>query len=150
ELTGINVLKGLGLLLAKQQQKAEIRCGIIDFKDHDGTLDTTTVYIDTSNVLITGRGHINLGSEAIELALAGDPKKFSILRLRSPIAVGGTMLHPTFGVQPAKLAGQAGAALALGTLLTPVAAALAFIDPGLAKDKDCSTVLAQAKAGVSN
>ncbi|GAC1307963.1 MAG: AsmA family protein [Steroidobacteraceae bacterium] len=150
ELTGINVLKGLGLLLAKQQQKAEIRCGIIDFKDHDGTLDTTTVYIDTSNVLITGRGHINLGSEAIELALAGDPKKFSILRLRSPIAVGGTMLHPTFGVQPAKLAGQAGAAVALGTLLTPVAAALAFVDPGLAKDKDCSTVLAQAKAGVSN
>jgi len=33
-------------------------------------------------------------------------------------------------------------------LLTPVAAALAFIDPGLAKDKDCSTVLSQAHEGV--
>jgi hypothetical protein len=39
-------------------------------------------------------------------------------------------------------------AAALGTLLTPVAAALAFIDPGLAKNKDCSNVLAEAAAGV--
>jgi len=28
--------------------------------------------------------------------------------------------------------------------LTPAAAALAFIDPGLAKNKDCSDVFAQA------
>jgi len=33
-------------------------------------------------------------------------------------------------------------------VLTPAAAALAFVDPGLAKDRDCSTVLAQAQAGV--
>jgi hypothetical protein len=43
-----------------------------------------------------------------------------------------------------------GEAVALGALLTPAAAALAFVDPGLAKNKDCSTVLAQADAGVKN
>jgi AsmA family protein len=53
------------------------------------------------------------------------------------------------GIKADKRAEQAGVATVLGTLLTPVAAALAFIDPGLAKDKDCSTVLAQADAGVS-
>jgi hypothetical protein len=37
----------------------------------------------------------------------------------------------------------------LAVLLTPAAAAIAFIDPGLAKDKDCSTVLAQANAGIT-
>jgi hypothetical protein len=35
-------------------------------------------------------------------------------------------------------------------MLTPAAAAIAFIDPGLAKNKDCTTVLAQAQAGVQN
>jgi uncharacterized protein involved in outer membrane biogenesis len=149
ELTGINVLRGLGLLLAKGQSQTEIRCGIVDFKDRQGRLDTTTVYVDTSNVLITGRGTIDLSSENLNLALQGDPKKLRLLRLRSPISLHGTLLHPAVGIKADKLAEQAGVAMALGVLLTPAAAAIAFIDPGLAKDKDCSTVLAQANAGIS-
>jgi uncharacterized protein involved in outer membrane biogenesis len=147
ELTGINVLKGLGLLLAKGQPQTEIRCGIVDFQDRDGSLTSTTVFIDTTNVLITGRGDINLRSEDLNLALQGDPKKVRLLRLRSPIMLQGTLLHPDVGINAGKLAEQAGAAAVLGVLLTPAAAALAFIDPGLAKNKDCSTVLAQADAG---
>jgi hypothetical protein len=54
------------------------------------------------------------------------------------------------GIKVSKLAEQAGVATALAALLTPVAAAIAFIDPGLAKNKDCSTVLEQATAGVQN
>jgi uncharacterized protein involved in outer membrane biogenesis len=150
ELTGINVLQGLGLLITKEQKKTDIRCSILDFKDHDGTLNTTTVYVDTSNVLITGRGDINMRDEDIKLSLQGDPKHIRLIRLRSPIVVGGTLLHPTIGLNAGKLAEQAGIAAALGTLLTPAAAALAFVDPGLAKNKDCSTVLAQAQAGVQN
>lgn len=150
ELTGINVVKGLGLLLAKNEQKTGIRCGIVDFKDHGGRLDTTTVYVDTSTVLITGRGDIDLGAEDIRLALQGNPKHPSFVRLRTPIELGGTLLHPTVGVKAGNLAAQAGAAAALGALLTPAAAILAFVDPGLAKDKDCSTVLQQAGAGVAD
>jgi uncharacterized protein involved in outer membrane biogenesis len=150
ELTGINVLKALGLLLSKEEGKTDIRCGIIDFKDHQGSFNTTTVYVDTTNVLITGRGKIDLGSEDIDLALQGDPKKIRLIRLRSPISLHGTLAKPGVGLKADKLAEQVGAATALGILLTPAAAALAFIDPGLAKDKDCSTVLAQADAGVKN
>jgi AsmA family protein len=36
---------------------------------------------------------------------------------------------------------QTGAAVALGTLLTPVAALLAFVDKGLAKDANCAAVI---------
>jgi uncharacterized protein involved in outer membrane biogenesis len=150
ELTGINVLKALGLLLAKGQNQTEIRCGIVDFKAHQGSLNTTTVYVDTTNVLITGRGKIDLKDEEIDLALQGDPKKLRLLRLRSPISLHGTLLHPAVGIKADKLAEQGGVAAALGILLTPVAAAIAFIDPGLAKNKDCSTVLAQANAGVAD
>ena len=150
ELTGINVLKALGLLISKEEGKADIRCSIIDFKDHKGSLNTTTVYVDTTNVLITGRGKINFADEKIDLALQGDPKKVRFLRLRSPIELNGTLAKPAVGLQASKLAEQAGIAVGLGVLLTPAAAALAFIDPGLAKDKDCSTVIEQADAGVRN
>jgi len=44
ELTGINVLKVLGLLLANGQGQTEIRCGIVDFKDRQGLLGSTTVF----------------------------------------------------------------------------------------------------------
>ena len=150
ELTGINVLKGLGLLLQKDQTNAEIRCAIVDFKDQNGVLNTTTVFVDTSTVLITGRGNINLDTEAMDLALQGDPKKVALLRLRAPIKLGGTLDHPKVGIQAGKLAEQVGVAAALGTLLTPAAAALAFIDPGLGKSKDCADVMALAAAGVKN
>jgi hypothetical protein len=144
ELTGINVINGLGLLLSEKQKETEIRCGVVDFQAQKGMLDSKSVFIDTTNVLITGRGDVNLKDEKLDLTLQGDPKKIRLLRLRSPITLHGTLLHPVVGVKADKLIAQAGIAVALGTLLTPVAAALALIDPGLAKNKDCSAVLAQA------
>jgi hypothetical protein len=70
--------------------------------------------------------------------------------LRSPITLHGTLLHPKIGVKAENLAVQAGVAAALGTLLTPFAAALAYIDPGLAKNKDCTAVIAEVHADASD
>jgi uncharacterized protein involved in outer membrane biogenesis len=144
ELTGINVINGLGLLLSEKQKDTGIRCGIVDFQAQKGMLDSKSVFIDTTNVLITGRGNVDLRDEKLDLTLQGDPKKLRLLRLRSPITLHGTLLHPALGVKAGQLIAQTGIAVALGTLLTPAAAALALIDPGLAKNKDCSAVLAQA------
>jgi uncharacterized protein involved in outer membrane biogenesis len=143
ELTGIDVTRGLGLLLGDKNQKAQIRCSVMDFQALQGTLDEKTFFVDTTDVLISGRGNINLQDEKLDLELKGDPKHIRFTRLRSPITLGGTLAHPTVGVDIKKLAGQAGVAAALGTLLTPVAAVIAFIDPGLAKDKDCASALSQ-------
>ena len=135
ELTGINVARGLGLLLAKDQQKTELRCGVAAFEADSGQLTAKTIVMDTSNVLITGGGDINLENEQIDLAVQGDPKKFRMLRVRTPIKVGGTFLKPHVGVEPVKTILQAGAGTVLATLLTPVAAVLAFIDPGTCQER---------------
>lgn len=145
ELTGIDVTKGLGLLLSKDQPTTDVRCGVLDFQADQGTLKSQSVFIDTTNVLITGRGSIDLKNENLDLSLQGDPKKVRFFRLRSPITLHGTLLHPAVGVKADKLLAQAGVATALGVLLTPFAAALALIDPGLAKNKDCAAVIAEAQ-----
>ena len=150
ELTGIDVFKGLGLVLSDKQPNVAVRCGVIDFEAQQGALNARSVFIDTTTVLITGRGHINLGDERLDLSLQGDPKKVRFFRLRTPITLHGTLLHPAIGVKVQDLAAQAGIAVALGTLLTPFAAALAYIDPGLAKNKDCSAVMAEAQADVND
>ena len=68
------------------------------------------------------------------------------MRLRTPIKVGGHLRKPSVGVDPGKTAGQAGIAAALGALIAPLAAVVAFVDPGLAEDADCSALFAEAKA----
>jgi len=145
ELTGVNVAKSLGLALTRDQQQVELRCGVVKFQAEQGQLNAKTMIIDTSNVLITGRGDVNLATERLDLALHGDPKKLRLVRLHSPIRVGGSLSKPQIGISPEKALLQAGAGTVLGTLLTPVAAILAFIDPGLAKDANCSALLADAR-----
>jgi uncharacterized protein involved in outer membrane biogenesis len=145
ELTGIDIARGLGLLLAHNQQEAGIRCGVANFQAQHGVLKAKDIVFDTDTVLITGKGDIDLRSEKLDLTMNGQPKKFRFFRIKSPIALGGTLRKPSIGLKPGNTPAQAGVAVALGTLLTPVAAALAFIDPGLAKSADCSALLNEAK-----
>jgi hypothetical protein len=150
ELTGINVTRGLGLLLTKNDAKTAIRCGVLDFQAQKGTLEAKTVFVDTTDVLITGRGDIDLNTEALNLSLRGEPKKLRFTRVRAPITLKGTLEHPSVGIDAGKLAEQGAVATALGALLTPFAAVIAFVDPGLAKNKDCAASVAQAGEPVSN
>jgi AsmA family protein len=143
ELTGIDVARGMGLILTKNEQNTEVRCGVANFTANQGDLKATTFVIDTKNVLVTGQGQIDLKDEKIDLSLRGQPKKARILRLRTPITVRGTLLQPKIGLQAGKLAAQTGGAVALGALLTPVAALLAFVDGGLAKDANCAALIGQ-------
>jgi uncharacterized protein involved in outer membrane biogenesis len=145
ELTGIDLSRGLGLILTKDESKTDIRCGVANFRAAGGELKASTFVIDTTNVLVTGQGAINLKDETLDLSLQGKPKKARMLRLRTPITLRGTLLHPKIGVQPGKLAAQTGGAVALGALLTPLAAVLAFVDGGLAKDANCSALIGEAK-----
>ncbi|MGH8131200.1 MAG: AsmA family protein [Steroidobacteraceae bacterium] len=147
ELTGINLLRGLGLLLSQSDETANIRCGVAEFEVNGGRAKAERLVLDTEHVLVIGKGDIDLDEEALDLELSGKPKKLRLGRLRSPITVGGTLRHPAFGIKAEKAAAQGGIAAALGALLGPIAAALAFVDPGLEKDADCVALLAEA--GVS-
>jgi uncharacterized protein involved in outer membrane biogenesis len=148
ELTGINVARGLGLLLTKNETKTSIRCGVVDFQAQKGEMTAKTMFIDTTDVLITGRGDINLDSEALNIAFQGNPKKLRLTRVRTPITVKGTLAHPAVGIDAGKLAEQGAVAAALGTLLTPIAAVIAFIDPGRAKNKDCAASMSDASESI--
>jgi uncharacterized protein involved in outer membrane biogenesis len=143
ELTGIDVARAVGLFLEKDQTQMELRCGAAYFQAEQGQLTVKTLVIDTTDVLITGSGNTNLGTERLDLSLAGHPKKMRLVRLRSPIRVTGSLLKPHVGIEPGKALLQAGTGTVLAALLTPVAAILAFVDPGRAKDANCPDLLGQ-------
>jgi uncharacterized protein involved in outer membrane biogenesis len=144
ELTGIDVAKGLGLLLTKGDEKAAIRCGVAQFKIDDGLMNAENITFDTQDVLIKGSGNVSLGSEELHLEIKGEPKKIRFTRLRTPIEVRGHLADPAFGVDVASTLKQGAVATALGALLTPAAAIIAFVDPGLAKNQNCAAMIADA------
>jgi AsmA family protein len=145
ELTGVDLVRGLGLLLSKNHENTAVRCAIASFRAHEGTLTAQSLLIDTDPVLITGGGEIHLDSETLDLTLRGQPKSRRLLRLDSPVLVGGTLAHPSVGMPPRSSLVQTGKALTLGIVLTPLEV-LGFVDPGLAKNADCAALLAQGSA----
>jgi AsmA family protein len=120
ELTGID-LRGLGLLLSKDQHDTPLRCAVGSFTERDGTLSAQRLIADTEPVLIIGEGRLDLKSEQLDFLLRGYPKSPRFFRFRSPVHVKGTLLKPAFGIEARRLQ---------------------VIDPGRAKDEDCAALIA--------
>ncbi len=150
ELTGINVTKGLGLLLTGDRQRDEIRCGVAQFAVDDGDMKAQTLLVDTSDVVIKGSGEVRLGPEELDLTIQGEPKKLRVGRLRTPVKLNGHLMKPSIGVDVGKTLKQGAIATALGAVVAPIAAVLAFVDPGLAKDQNCSALLEGAQSQKSS
>ncbi len=144
QLTGVDVAAAMGLLLRKGDARDPIRCGVAEFGVQNGTARTQDFVVDTQNMLITGHGEIFLGPERLDLTIQGQPKQIRLVRVRAPVRIRGQLLHPSFGLEVGHALKQGGIAAALG-LLTPLGALLAFVDPGLAKDRDCAQLLAQTQ-----
>jgi len=121
ELTGID-LRGLGLLLTKNKQEVPVRCGIASFQAHDGTLTAGNLVLDTEPVLIAGEGVAHLDTETLDFVLRGYPKSMRFFQLRTPILIGGTLAHPSVGIQAHD-------------------SKMVLIDRGKAQDTDCESLL---------
>jgi uncharacterized protein involved in outer membrane biogenesis len=145
ELTGINVTRGLGLLLSHNQDKIAIRCGVASFHVDNGVARANTFTFDTQTMLVHGRGAVSLRDETLDLELRGQPKRPRLVRLAAPITIRGPWGAPHIGVEAGRAAGQGLVAL-LAAVAAPVATILPFVDPGLAKDADCGMLLAAGTA----
>jgi uncharacterized protein involved in outer membrane biogenesis len=124
ELTGID-LRGLGLMLVNSTEQSTVRCAIADFKAQNGTLTAQNVILDSDRALIRAEGTVQLGSEALGLDIRGQPKKFRLFRLRSPVMLRGTLLRPSIN-------------LAASSALS---SAVQLAKTGTAADADCQTLL---------
>jgi AsmA family protein len=142
-VASLDLTDALGVLF-KTRDETSIRCGVASFAVHNG-LVTATFVVDTDKALITGTGGVHMDSETLDLTLRGRPKNIGLV-LRSAVSIRGTLAHPEIRLIGRDILAQTGAAVALGVVLTPVAAVLAFLNPGLARNADCALLIAQAKA----
>jgi hypothetical protein len=96
--------------------------------------------------VIGGRGGFSFRNESLDLAIEADAKTFSAFSGQSPIGVEGYFAAPSIDPISGELVTRAGIGLGLAALVSPLAAVVAFVDPGDADAVQCGPVLAGARS----
>ncbi|MFV3129914.1 AsmA family protein [Niveispirillum sp. KHB5.9] len=143
EVAGLDAAEAIGRLIGGDEPIA-VRCMVADFGVTKGDMRSRTLVMDTTDTNIGGRLQLDLSKERLDGRLRPKPKDFSPLTARVPILIGGTLKNPQVGVDGGRLAGKGAAAVALGALLTPLAAIIPFLDAGGGEDSPCRTLVGQA------
>jgi AsmA family protein len=144
ELIGMDVAESLGFLLTKDQS-IPIRCIVSDFIVSRGKMTTKVLVIDTTDTNVIGEGQINLRNETADLHLTPYPKDPSLFSARSPLIIKGPFKDLSVYPDPTALAARGAAAVALGVLLTPIAAIIPMVELGLGEDSECRDLITAAK-----
>ena len=146
ELLGVNVSKGLLLLLSENPRQTPIRCAVADFRVTDGIARANRIILDTGVVRVQGSGTVNLKTERLNLTFEGESKKPRLLRLFIPIQISGPLTKPDVSLKTGNAVAQGGLAAVLATVLAPLAVILPFVEPGLADDANCAALVAEGRA----
>jgi uncharacterized protein involved in outer membrane biogenesis len=145
ELLGINVSRGLGLLLTGDRHETPVRCAIADFAVSKGAMQPRHLVLDTGVVVAYGSGSANMNDESLDLKLKGESKEPRLIHVLAPITVTGHFRNPKLGVQATGAAAQAGVAAGLA-ILNPLVALLPFVDLGAAENANCGALLSRAES----
>jgi uncharacterized protein involved in outer membrane biogenesis len=128
EMGGLDLAESLGVLV-KGDNALVLDCALADLTVSAGTLRPRLLVLDTSDSTVWMDGSVSLATETLDLRAVVAPKDFSLLTLRAPLRIQGSLAHPAVTVEKAPLGIKLGSAVLLG-LLNPLAALLPLIDAG--------------------
>lgn len=134
------------LLLVGGDKNVPIQCMVANFKAVEGDFKVQDLVLDTPKVNITGDGNVNFADESLHLRLVSQSKGFSLISLRGPILVTGTLIKPKFKADTKKVATRGAAAVGLAAVTIPVAGLIPLLDFGDKKDSNCAALMDQAKS----
>jgi AsmA family protein len=150
EAAGIDVAQALGVFV-KGDDKLPMQCALAKFDLANGKVMPEVFVIDTKDTTMLIDGDLSLATESLDLRMTAHPHDFSPLALRTPVKVTGTFENPHIRPEAGPLV-KRGAAAAVLSLASPVAALLALVD-FKQKERDVCTaavshVEGAARAGV--
>ncbi|WP_345538136.1 AsmA family protein [Variovorax defluvii] len=125
-----------------------LRCAALAFDVDKGTMHSRSVMMDTEDTVFNATGQADLSKETLDFVVRAQPKDMSILSLRTPLHIGGTLGSPSAGVEAGPLATRGALAVVLGAI-NPLLALAATVETGPGTDADCQEVMATAKRPAS-
>jgi len=145
ELAGLNLANAVFVKVFGDKQ-VKLNCMASDFAVTDGLANVRRFVLDTDSAVVDVTGNVSLAKETLDLDIRPKTKGARIISLRTPLYAKGTFKNPDVGPQKGPLALKAGAAIALATVVAPVAALLPLVNIDKAPDTDCAAIMAQATA----
>jgi uncharacterized protein involved in outer membrane biogenesis len=142
ELVGLDGREILKFLMGGDKD-VRVRCAASSFDVKNGLMSSRAVVLDTTDTVIYGKGSVSFDTEQLDVWLHPYPKDKSILSLRSPINIGGTLGAPKVSPDKKALLARGAAAVALGAI-NPLLALAATIEPGPGEDANCGAILKEA------
>jgi uncharacterized protein involved in outer membrane biogenesis len=128
EAGGLDVAESLGVYFMGDNALA-LNCAVADIAVSAGILRPRLLVLDTLDSTLWVDGTLSLATEKLDLRVVVAPKDFSVLTLRSPLHVTGTLAKPGIQLEKGPLVVKLGAAVLLG-LVNPLAALLPLVDTG--------------------
>lgn len=129
EALGLDVAQALGVLI-RGDHPLPLRCARFDMLARNGVMEPRLAVIDNRDSTVRISGNVNLRDETMALRLVTQPKDWSLISLRTPITVNGTLGQPVVGIEAKNLAGRVLGAVALAAAAGPAAAVIPLIEQG--------------------
>jgi len=136
KLAGLDIGGAVKVLVTGDQQ-IPIRCGMGDFTVRDGIMTTQNLVVDTSDNTLQGQGNLSLKDESLQFQLTSKSKRFSLVSLRGPILVTGTLRNPAIRPDYKRVGLRAVLAVGIGVVAAPVAALVATVQSGRKQEIQC-------------
>ena len=145
EAMGLDVAQALGVLI-RGDHPLPLNCARFDMVASNGVLEPRLAVIDNRDSTVRINGNVNLRDESMALRLVTQPKDWSLISLRTPITVNGTLGKPDVGIEARRLTARVLGAVALGAAAGPAAAVIPLIEQGQKNTEDPCTTQAAASA----
>ncbi|MDB5416445.1 MAG: rane assembly protein AsmA [Rubritepida sp.] len=136
---GNAILSALGL-----PNRTRIECFIADLGMQRGVLNARTVLLDTSDVLITVTGTVDLARERLATRITTESKHMSVGVIPSAILVDGSFTDPRILPEVLEFGMRGGLAAALGIVTLPLAL-LPTIQFGIGDDPRCRGMVGRSQ-----
>lgn len=129
EMAGLDVAESLGVWL-KGDNALAVPCAVADWVGTKGVFHPQPWVLDSSDSTIWVEGSVSLAQETLDLRAVVVPKDFSLLALRTPLRVRGSLAQPVITFDKGRLSLKLAAAWVLATVLNPLSALLPLLDTG--------------------
>jgi len=105
DLWAVNLISSIMTEVSEEEQ-SEINCVVVRFGIEDGLMAEKAIYMDTSNMHVTGKADINFINRELDIRLVPKAKKPEFFSLAVPIKVQGKFDDFGLGIGTARLAGN--------------------------------------------
>ena len=97
DLAGLDIGHAL-ILYITEDHRLPIRCALGRMTFHDGTANFDKTRLDTERSVLYVDGKTELSSQAIDMKISADAKKFSLLDLEAPVVFKGKIRSPNISI----------------------------------------------------